>query len=196
MSVELDRLGPWMQPYLGPAGTCRLNLGCGRNGWPEWINLDRVMQPSVDIVCDLEQGHLPFEDQAVTCIVACHVLEHITHLVPLMRECARVLQDGGHLIAITPHAASDDAWEDPTHVRAFTDKSWIYFDKRLYEQEGLACAYDAGIDFILELVSVVLIPQPQWLEAAKTSPDQLADERYRYRNVIKEVRAVLRKVAV
>ena len=32
----------------------KLNLGCGKNPMPGWVNLDRLDGPGVDLVCDLE----------------------------------------------------------------------------------------------------------------------------------------------
>ena len=95
-------------PYLGEVNLC---IGAGRNTEPGFINHDRVEGPNIDVVLDLERcAHdirLPgFGTGSVDCVLASHVLEHITHLIPVMREIHRVLKPGGVLFAVTPHASS------------------------------------------------------------------------------------------
>jgi len=184
-------------------GAVNLNLGCGRNTEPGFINIDRVAGPRVDHVLDLDRP--VWEEPLSTnlfkadCILASHVLEHITNLIPLMRECHRTLRPGGHLIAVVPHASSDDAWEDPTHVRAFTEKSWMYWDRRLYEKDGHHGSYPSPVDFIFEIEQIALIPQEGVVEDLQCTGAQGPKEALRFghrflRNVIREVHAVLRKV--
>ena len=47
---SLGRTGPDTLPYQA---CTRLNVGCGRNILPDWINLDSAALPGVDIA-DLE----------------------------------------------------------------------------------------------------------------------------------------------
>ena len=195
-------------PYLGGVN---LNLGCGRNLEPGFINLDRVAGPGVDVVLDLERldldKYFPYgvrqrtnlgETASYDCVLASHVLEHISSLIWVMREIHRVLRPGGFLIAITPHASSDDAWEDPTHVRAFTEKSWMYWDRRLYERDGHHGSYPSPVDFIFEIDKVQLVPREDVIEEMAqhglTGEAALRFGHRFLRNVIREVHAVLRKV--
>jgi len=189
-------------PYLGEKN---LNLGCGRNLEAGFINLDRVAGPGVDRVTNLDYEVQPdWPDnwiggyQEFDCILASHVLEHIRNLIPLMRECHRILRPGGHLLIVAPHASSDDAWEDPTHVRAFTEQSWIYFDRRIYETPGHHGYYPSDVDFIFEAVEVRLVPQDDVAAELKANgiPAEVAlnfGKRF-LRNTIREVVAILRKV--
>jgi len=181
-------------PYLGGADALRVNLGCGHNVEPGFLNLDRVHGHGADIVFDLEDcAHLtalPFSTGSVACVLASHVLEHITGLIPLLREIHRILQPGGSLIAVTPYASSDDAWEDPTHVRSFTERSWYYFNPRLYAQPNHAGSYPSPVDFCFAVAQVTLVPCPDYLAA---SPEMLEAAKRCYRNVIREMHAILRK---
>lgn len=189
------RLGPALLRYVADGGV-RLNLGCGRNIVPGWINIDRAPGPGVDVVTDLERGELwttlgtRAPANSVDTILACHVLEHIHYLIPLLRECHRVLRPGGHLVVLVPHLGSDDAWEDPTHVRAFSERSWIYFQQATYEQAGRASAYASGVDFTFEPVLVYLVPTDEWRER---SVEDLTEAVTRYRNVVREIHFVLQK---
>ena len=108
-----------------------LNLGCGPTPHDGAINLDRAELPGVDIIFDLETctagERLPFPDNHFDEVYGSHILEHITGLLPVMEELWRVTRPGGRATFHVPYGGSDEAWEDPTHVRAFTQGSWKYF---------------------------------------------------------------------
>ena len=109
----------------------RLNLGCGRNPIAGWTNLDRCALPGVDVVHDLTQP-LPFDDGTVTEIIGNDLIEHIADPLALMQELWRVAQPGARCTFALPYGSSDDAWEDPTHVRPYFIDSWIYFSQPAY----------------------------------------------------------------
>jgi SAM-dependent methyltransferase len=113
----------------------RLNLGCGRSPAPDWINVDLVELPGVDLVLDLDAcfpGSIPLPDGSIEGFFLSHVLEHISNVLPLMQELHRVAKDGAVMTVRVPHGASDDAWEDPTHVRGFFPGSFGYFSQPYY----------------------------------------------------------------
>lgn len=63
----------------------KLNVGCGRNILPDWINLDCAALPGVDVVYDLERcatDPLPLEDESVDEFLLSHVIEHLHHPLP------------------------------------------------------------------------------------------------------------------
>ncbi len=116
-------------------GRPRLNLGCGRSPSPDWINIDLADLPGVDLVLDLDAcapGCIPFPDGCIEGFSLSHVLEHISNVLPLMQELHRVAKDGAVMTIRVPHGASDDAWEDPTHVRALFPGSFGYFSQPYY----------------------------------------------------------------
>lgn len=96
----------------------RLNVGCGRDVRPGWVNLDRAPLPGVDVVHDLERGRLPFDDQSFDEVLCRDVLEHVDVLAT-MRELHRILRPGGRLHLRVPHFTSRNVWDDPTHRRGF-----------------------------------------------------------------------------
>ena len=83
-----------------------LNIGCGPNPLPGWINIDMSRAPGIDIVWDLRTG-LPFADATCEVIFGEHVIEHMSRedALKLLRECHRVLQAGGVLRLSTPDGA-------------------------------------------------------------------------------------------
>jgi SAM-dependent methyltransferase len=113
----------------------RLNVGCGRNIREGWVNLDSAALPGVDIVCDLEKlRDIPIDlpDETVDHFLLSHVIEHIRNSLGLMEELWRLATPEATLIIRVPHGGSDDAWEDPTHVRAYFLGSFGYFSQPYY----------------------------------------------------------------
>jgi SAM-dependent methyltransferase len=104
----------------------KLNLGCGRDIYQGWINLDRANLPGVDVVHDLEQLPLPFKDKHFDHIQAKDVLEHVD-CIRVLRELHRILKDGGTLSIRVPHFTSADNYIDPTHKHRFSIRTFEFF---------------------------------------------------------------------
>jgi predicted SAM-dependent methyltransferase len=85
----------------------RVNIGCGRNPTPGWINLDVIPHPGV-YFWDCRSG-LPFSDGAVAAIYSEHFFEHLdleSEARPFLRECLRCLQPRGVLRIVVPDAGA------------------------------------------------------------------------------------------
>lgn len=96
-----------------------VDLGCGRLPKAR-IGVDRYPADGVDVVLNLEDAALPFEDSSVESIITHHALEHIGDgFIPLMDECYRVLENGGLMRIIVPLFPSWSAVSDPDHRRYF-----------------------------------------------------------------------------
>ena len=116
----------------------KLNLGSGRDWRSDCINAD--IQPEkkpdwlLDItnipwgtVIDTRLGRFPVEKGMFEQIIASEVLEHIPDLVKAMTNCRDLLRRGGEMHIIVPYDLSLGAWQDPTHVRAFNENSFLYY---------------------------------------------------------------------
>lgn len=111
----------------------KLNLGCGRDIRPGWINIDSVPLAGVDHVVDLDDTPaLPLPADSVDRIEGVHVIEHLHRPLPLMQELWRVAKPGAEAVFRTPYGSSDDADTDPTHVRRMFLQSWNYFAQPNY----------------------------------------------------------------
>lgn len=104
----------------------RLNVGCGRDIRPGYVNLDSAALPGVDVVHDLRELPLPFADGRFAHVVCKDVLEHLDY-VPVLRELHRVLAPGGGLEVEAPHFTSPAVYIDPTHRTAFSADTLSFF---------------------------------------------------------------------
>lgn len=110
----------------------KLNLGCGRNPMDGYVNLDRADLPGVDVVHDLSVHPLPFDDDTFDEIIGIDLIEHIADPLSLMAELWRIAAPDALCSFALPYGSSDDAWEDPTHVRPYFINSWMYFAQPTY----------------------------------------------------------------
>jgi SAM-dependent methyltransferase len=113
----------------------KLHLGCGKQKWPGYLNIDCIALPSVDVVVNLDNYPWPFESDAWENVVAHHLFEHLNDTVCAVRELHRILTPGGKAEVWVPHVAGWEAWSDPTHHHFFTRWSFEYF------RRGHPCNY-------------------------------------------------------
>lgn len=80
-----------------------LNLGSGANPVEGFVNIEGFAQRHKEMWLDLRNG-LPFPDETVDGIFTCHVFEHfyMPELIPLVKDCHRVLKPGGILRILVP----------------------------------------------------------------------------------------------
>lgn len=167
----------------------KLHLGCGRTILPGWTNLDSAALPGVDLVVDLEAcvpGRLPLADDSVEEFLAAHLLEHIRAPLPLLQELHRIARPDARLTVRVPYGSSDDAWEDPTHVRPYFTDSFGYFSQPYYWRAD----YGYRGDWDLEALELVL-PDGPLREAPVAAIAQAVRGQ---RNVVQEMVATLRAV--
>jgi SAM-dependent methyltransferase len=102
-----------------------LNLGSGQDRRADCVNADIRADVGADWVVDIGK---PMQiDRQFSKIIANDVLEHIPDLVTAMTNCRDLLEMGGEMHIHVPYDLSLGAWQDPTHVRAFNEKSWVYY---------------------------------------------------------------------
>jgi len=102
-----------------------LNLGSGKDRRSDCVNADIRADVGADWVVDI--GAPMTIDRQFSKIIANDVLEHIPNLVQAMTNCRDLLEMGGEMHIHVPYDLSHGAWQDPTHVRAFNEKSWVYY---------------------------------------------------------------------
>ena len=81
-----------------------LNIGCGPNTIPDFVNLDYSWSPKIDVCWDLNKNWLPFSDKYFRGIFSEHCFEHISfdNFIKNMKEIYRILETDGILRLIMP----------------------------------------------------------------------------------------------
>lgn len=122
----------------------KLNIGCGRDYRPDWINID--ISPDVKAESHIDIGKQPFPAENGTCdeIYISGVLEQIgpnNELLHAMNECHRVLKPGGKMTIIVPNAKYAIAHRDPMDIRKFTYDTFKYFIESAQEYQDYGSVY-------------------------------------------------------
>ena len=155
---------------LAPAAVTRvLHVGCGRRkyglaklaeyvglsaSWDEhtevWhLDADLALNPTLR--CTLGTDDIDLDDDSVDLVIAWHVLEHIKGSDAWFKaweDLYRVLKPGGWIYAESPYYDSIWAWSDPTHVRAISEHSLIFFSQASYRvPDSMISPYRLRCDF-------------------------------------------------
>lgn len=142
-----------------PITGTELLLGCGRNKtkqlalpghaqkWNNVVTLDMSYDVEPDIVWNLDDLPLPFEDETFEEIHAYEVLEHHgkqgdwRSFFALFDELYRILKPGGHIFATTPMWDSIWAWSDPGHTRIISAGNLTFLNRDNYDNETVMTDY-------------------------------------------------------
>lgn len=176
----------------------RLNIGCGRDIREGWVNLDHpAAVESLEesghvgvIPCDIDQPdvRLPFDDDTFDVVEASHVLEHLTNLLPAVQEIWRVLKPSATFYVAVPFGSSDDAFEDPTHVRHFFPGSWCYFSQPTYWKADYGYRGDFKPSACLLYVDALRYP------AGDAQQAEVIQDIVSKRNIVHEMRVVMEAI--
>jgi SAM-dependent methyltransferase len=88
----------------------KLHLACGPKYKAGWVNVD--FSARADLQLDLRR-RLPFADGSCELVYAEHFLEHLDYpneALDFLRECRRVLRNGGRIRIGVPDAAAPMPW--------------------------------------------------------------------------------------
>lgn len=166
----------------------KLNVGCGKDIREGWVNLDREALPGVDIVCDLDVcSAIPITGEGVSEIYMSHILEHLTRPLQAMQMLHSVAAPGCLCTIKVPYGSSDNAWEDPTHVRPYFLGSFQYFSQLSYSRA------DYGYRGDWRIKHRTLLVEPG-LSKYRDDLDHLFNLITRGRNFVIEMTAVLEAV--
>lgn len=124
----------------------RVHVGSGHDYLPGWLNVDVTEMAHPDVIGDFSQpialpfagetpqiGPVDVQPASVDLIYASTALEQATDLPMLMSNCLAMLKTHGKLIVQVSHEQAMRAWQDPTHRRAFNEKTWLYFSELFWQ---------------------------------------------------------------
>ena len=183
----------------------KLNMGCGYNKMPNYINVDAARTCVPDVVFNLEIFPWPWQNGVAETVVFNHSLEHMGHDLPvflgIMQELYRICQHGAVVLINVPHPRHDHFIGDPSHVRAITPIVLSLFDRQLnddWKKSGASntpFAHYLNVNFKTEDVQLVPDEPYRTLYAEnKISFDQLSRMSRELNNVISEYRFKLRVI--
>lgn len=112
-----------MQRHSTGGRARKLEIGCGvKKPWrQDFIGLDRFALDGVDVICDLDCGHLPFSDNAFDLVYASHSLEHVRDLLHIVGEIWRVCRPGAQLCILAPYYSTLTNLANPYHHQVFNE---------------------------------------------------------------------------
>jgi len=97
-----------------------IEIGCGnRKNKTNYIGIDLLDYPCVDIVGDVFTVLKEFPDKSVDKIYTSHFVEHIEDISRLMTEMYRVIKVGGNVEIVAPHFSNPHFYSDHTHKAFF-----------------------------------------------------------------------------
>jgi len=108
----------------------KLDIACGQNKQKGFKGVDIAPGEGVDFVVDLEKFPWEsFKDNSIEEIHCSHYIEHVPDLMKFMDEIWRICENDAKVTFIAPYHASIRAWQDPTHKRAISEATFLYFNK-------------------------------------------------------------------
>ncbi|MCB1907521.1 MAG: tetratricopeptide repeat protein [Rhodocyclaceae bacterium] len=137
-----DDAGPYRELLIGCGASREKRLSADND--PHWKNLttlDINAEHGPDVVWDLTETRLPFDDDSFDEIHAYEVLEHTgaqgdyRFFFAQFSDFWRILKPGGLLVGTSPAFDSPWAWGDPSHTRIVNRESLTFLDQSEYERQ-------------------------------------------------------------
>jgi predicted SAM-dependent methyltransferase len=147
-------------------------MGCGFKKLNDHWNVDIERKCNPDQVFDFETPTWPFQDNFFEKITADNILEHLGQdpkvFTNILKEMYRVSKDGAEWYINVPHHRCDVYWDDYTHVRILTPKTFMMFDQKVNFESIAKKLSDSTFglyhDIDLEVVDVSYNIVNYWLQ--------------------------------
>ena len=121
--------------YLSKTAVPKLHIGGGWRRLDGWLNTDLDLIPDV-MRMDATQ-RFPFNDRTFQYVYTEHMIEHVSHPkgVDMLRECHRVMREGGVIRVVTPNLAAILGTVQQRPVAPINKITFCGFVRRLFRQE-------------------------------------------------------------
>jgi len=183
----------------------KLNLGCGHNKMPGFVNVDMFSECEPDELHDLESIPWPWETDSVNEVVFNHSLEHLGGdarvFLKMIQELHRVCEKDCLIRITVPHPRHNNFINDPTHVRIITPELLMLFSRRMNEEwkrmgaANTPLALYLNVDF--EVVSVqhtLAEPYLTMFNNKQVTTEELLQALKDKNNVASEYRIVMKAI--
>jgi len=113
----------------------------GKHEWDNPVRLDLDPDCKPDVIWNLEDLPLPFDDNYFDEIHAYEILEHTgqqgdwTFFFKQFSEFWRILKPGGYLMGTCPATDSLWAWGDPGHTRIINSGTLVFLSQKQYVEQ-------------------------------------------------------------
>lgn len=143
----------------------RLNVGAGFDKKEGYVNIDSSVEVNPDVICDLDEERLPYEDSSVDVVYSRHSLEHFSKPVEVLEELYRVSKNGSIWNIIVPFGFSHQdtlfhktiGWHHGSFDKMLVDNPRPYYTcvrLRLLKAEGHADGWLKLLPFKRKLSSL------------------------------------------
>jgi len=149
----------------------KLTIGCGKDIKEDFVNLDIVKLPGVDVVHNLNKYPWPFKDNTFEYIYCDNVLEHLEDIIKPIEEIWRISQNKGEAKIIVPIFPSVWSFCDPTHKSVYTfftfnyfrpEDSLNYYTKARFKIKSRKIIFQKGLQPIQWIVNSTKFTQKTW----------------------------------
>lgn len=178
----------------------KLNIGSGYKRYPDFLNVDHDPLVNPDFLCDLEDLHLPIDDNSVDGIICHHVLEHIgPGFFSLLQEIYRVCKNDAVIDIKVPHHRSEIFYGDPSHVRPITVDMMKLFSKKYNEEHirlyNSSSGFGLKLNVDFEIDGFSYSTYPKWQQRFENMSNEQIDEVVMdFNNVFYETSIIMRVV--
>lgn len=108
-----------------------MNFGCGSDYLEGFVNVDHSRAVKADAY-SLEEVEEKYGENSFGFILMKHSFEHVYDQLGLMERLYKLCNSKALIEIMCPYWSSIDAWSDPDHKRAISERTFYHFNRGAY----------------------------------------------------------------